>query len=76
MKYTYIQEVFVTDPDSQGDVHLEVWKDNESGGIFAIDASFLEQLNEFYNPFNGDHEETATALPDNGVEQDWMLESL
>ena len=63
-KYTYITEICVTDPDSEGDVHCEVWKDNNSGSIFAIDSSFLEQVDHFYNPINGEYQETDEYLPE------------
>jgi hypothetical protein len=41
----YIQEVVVRDPDSGGDVSMEVHK-VEGGGMFAIDSSFLEQVTD------------------------------
>lgn len=50
---TYVRDVSVTDPDSGLVVDLEVWKDPESGGMFAIDASFVDQVNEVVvSPFN------------------------
>lgn len=64
IKYKYITELETVDPDSKAPVHLEVWKDMNSGGIFAIDASFLEQCDDFYNPFNGESEEVSLQLPD------------
>ncbi len=42
---SFITEIIITDPDSGGNVSLEVWKDSQSGGIFAIDSSYLEQVN-------------------------------
>jgi hypothetical protein len=65
-KYTYIGDHCVTDPDSNGDVHIEIWKDNNSGGVFAIDASFLEQVDDFYNPFNGEQQSVEDEMPDTG----------
>lgn len=41
-KAKYLGEIEVTDPDSKGTVTLEVYK-HPNGGIFAIDASYLEQ---------------------------------
>lgn len=62
-KYTFVSEVSEQDPDSGGVVHVELWKDNNSGGIFGVDSSFLEQVDEFYNPFNGEKECTDDYLP-------------
>jgi hypothetical protein len=39
----FVKEIMVTDPDTQGEVHLAVYK-HENGGIFAIDSSFVEQI--------------------------------
>jgi hypothetical protein len=49
----YITEVTVLDPDSNGEVTVEIWKCTDSGGIFGIDASFAEQVGTMFNPFNG-----------------------
>ena len=50
----FVKEISVTDPDTKGEVKLEVYK-AETGGMFAIDSSFLEQfeLDEIaiLNPF-------------------------
>ena len=64
MKYTYVAEVFVTDPDSEEEICVEIWKDNDSGGMFGLESSFTEQCDNFYNPFNGDEEEIRVYLPD------------
>lgn len=40
---TYICEVPVVDPDSKGTVHVSMFKHEQSGGIFGIDSSFLDQ---------------------------------
>ena len=61
-KYTYIHELCVHDPDTDEPVHIEVWKDNNSGGMFAIDSSFLEQVDDFYNPFNGEKESIVDTI--------------
>jgi hypothetical protein len=42
-KATYVKEIEVTDPDTQGTVHLSVYK-HQNGGMFALDSSFVEQL--------------------------------
>lgn len=48
-----ITEVVVKDPDTNGDVTVEIWKDPVSGGIFGIDSSFLEQYTDVIrSPFN------------------------
>lgn len=41
-KAKYVTEITVTDPDTGGLVELDVFK-HENGGMFAIDASFLDQ---------------------------------
>ena len=53
-KPIYIKDIIVIDPDTGGDVVVELWKDVESGAIFGIDESFLEAENGVYiNPFSG-----------------------
>ena len=44
-KAKYVEEIVVTDPDTGGLVELDVFK-HESGGMFAVDASFLDQCYE------------------------------
>jgi len=39
----FVEEISVTDPDSKGDVSMSVFKHEQSGGMFAIDSSYLEQ---------------------------------
>ena len=58
----FIKEVTVIDPDSNAPVELEIWKDQETGGIFGVDSSFLEAESGYhYNPFSG--EEQVLSLP-------------
>ena len=53
VKTIYIGEISVIDPDSKLEVHLGVYKDTQSGGIVAIDSSFLEQTDqEVISPFS------------------------
>jgi hypothetical protein len=53
VKAKFITCIKVTDPDFGGEVEMEVWKDPTSGGLFAIDSSFLDQVEEtFQSPFN------------------------
>ena len=65
-KYTYVTEICENDPDFTiaVPVHMEVWKDNNSGAMFAIDSSFLEQVDHFYNPINGEKQDTSDYLPE------------
>jgi len=39
----FVTEITVIDPDSKGEVQMEVYK-HEAGGMFAIDSSYLEQV--------------------------------
>jgi hypothetical protein len=39
----FVTEVIVKDPDTKLPVSLAVYKHNESGGMFAVDASFIDQ---------------------------------
>lgn len=50
---TFIQQVTVTDPETNAPVQLSVYKHDTSGGMFAIDSSFIEQ--------NFEDEETPTV---------------
>jgi len=59
----YVKEVTVTDPDSKGDVEMCVFKHNETGGMFAIDSSYLEQC------FDDD---TNPVIPDPFNEDDFV----
>ena len=58
-KSVFVGEVKVTDPDTQGEVTLEVYK-HENGSMFAIDSSFIEYEFEeeetpmISDPFNND----------------------
>jgi len=38
----FVKEITVTDPDTDGNVELFVFK-HENGGMFAIDSSYIEQ---------------------------------
>jgi len=42
----FIQEIKVIDPETHGEVAVQIWKDPVSGGIFGLDASFIEQMTE------------------------------
>jgi len=38
----FVKEITVIDPDSKGEVQMEIYK-HENGGMFAVDSSYLEQ---------------------------------
>lgn len=50
----FVKEIVVTDPDSKGDVILEIYK-HQNGGMFAMDSSFLDQCCD---------EDTFPVIPD------------
>jgi len=39
----FVKEIEVKDPDSKAQVAMSVFKHNESGAMFAIDSSYLDQ---------------------------------
>lgn len=41
-KAKYVCDITVIDPDTKGEVALEVYK-HKNGGMFAIDSAYLEQ---------------------------------
>ena len=45
----FVKVVNVIDPDTGGEVELEVYK-HENGGMFAMDSSYLEQVCEDDEP--------------------------
>lgn len=62
----FIKEIIVTDPDGGGEVAVEIWKDPESGAMFGVDSSFLDQADagkppRIPSPFN---ERTLILLPE------------
>lgn len=53
---TFIGETSVLDPDSGEEIVLEVFKDPVSQGMFAIDASFTDQVTDaIVSPFNEEY---------------------
>ena len=47
MKQAYfVTQVTVKDPETGGDVHMDVYK-HQNGGMFAIDSSYLESIGDF-----------------------------
>lgn len=59
----FIKEVVVTDPDTKLPVHLAIYKDMTTDGIFGIDSSFITSgdVEEVKSPFN---DETLTLEGD------------
>jgi hypothetical protein len=56
-KAKYVADITVIDPDTMGPVEVTIYKDNNSGGMFGIDSSYLLTLSDVdpvNNPFNGD----------------------
>jgi hypothetical protein len=39
----FFKEIAVTDPDSDMPVEIDIFKHEQSGGIFGVDASYLDQ---------------------------------
>ena len=39
----FVSEIIVRDPDTNGRVEMSVFKHNDSGGMFAVDSSYLDQ---------------------------------
>lgn len=64
----FINEVTVVDPDSMAEVEVSMFKHNESGGIFGVDSSYLDQCFEkdidpvIPDPFNEGDEVTLFGL--------------
>ena len=58
----FLKEINVEDPDSKLEVGMSVFKHNQSGAMFAIDASYLDQNFDDGNdpvildPFNAGYE--------------------
>jgi hypothetical protein len=40
---TFVQEVTVTDPDTQAEVKVSIYKHDSANGMFGIDSSFIQQ---------------------------------
>ena len=57
-KAYFVAQVTVTDPNTGADVELEVYK-HQNGGMFAIDASYLESIGDI-----GEDEETNIVVLD------------
>ena len=45
MEAKYIKDIVIQDPDTGGDVEVTLFK-HEGGGIFGIDASYIDQVAE------------------------------
>ncbi len=53
----WVKEITVKDPDTGNKVQVKIWKDPVTGGIFGIDASWMDcgEKEIIKSPF-GDHE--------------------
>ena len=64
----FVKEIEVKDPDSKAQVAMSVFKHNESGAMFAIDSSYLDQCFDddqdpvIPDPFNKEFEITLFGL--------------
>jgi hypothetical protein len=48
---TWVGDVYVTDPDSGNDIGVSIYKDVVSGGMFGVDSSYIEQVDDVvWNP--------------------------
>jgi hypothetical protein len=48
-----ITEITITDPDSNLPVGVAIYKDLQSGGIFGVDSSYVEQVSDkVWNPLS------------------------
>jgi len=63
----FVRTIEVTDPIDGTVQELEIWKDPESGGMFALDSGFLDfgDNDELQSPYNP---ATTLRLP---VERMW-----
>lgn len=61
----FVNEVVVVDPDSEGHVAMSVFKHYDSGAMFAIDSSYLDQCFE---------DDTDPAIPDPFSDNDGCTE--
>jgi hypothetical protein len=52
MKAKFIKEVTVIDPDSKLPVDVSIYKEEESGGMFGVDTSFVVEVDPYsvYTP--------------------------
>ncbi len=56
-KADFVTEVVVTDPDTNAPVHVAIYKDRNSTGMFGVDSSYIITLSEddpVVEPFNGE----------------------
>ena len=52
---TQVTEIVVDDPVTGLPVHIAIYKDNATGGMFGVDSSFVSQMDLddcVYSPFN------------------------
>jgi len=54
----FVAEVTVMDPASHAPVEISLYKDEQSGGMFGVDSSYLITLSDtdtVIEPFNGEN---------------------
>lgn len=51
IKGKFVKSIVVTDPDTGGEVHVEIYK-LDNGGIVGIDSSFIDSEQPVYSPFD------------------------
>lgn len=40
----FIKEISVTDPDTGNEINVAIYKELESGGMFGVDSSYVEDV--------------------------------
>ena len=55
----FIQEIMVIDPDTNLEVHVSIYKEIQSGGMFGVDSSYIEN--------EDDGEFQLPSIFDNGI---------
>jgi hypothetical protein len=80
LKADYIKDIVIQDPDTGGDVEVTLFK-HECGGIFGLDASWIEQVAGedsqgnpiIMDPFSESFGNMTTLIyPDNQTAEDIM----
>lgn len=71
----FVQEITVIDPDTKLPVEVAIYKHEQSGGMFGVDSSFIEQnFDEDENPtiadpFNNEAIVELVELADDGISE-------
>jgi len=76
VKTIYIKEISVIDPDSKLEVHVGIYKDTQSGGIFGVDSSFLDQTDEdIVSPFSKPNDPYLMDMENDREKEEKAIES-